>query len=200
MKIRELMTTEVTAGSPESTLQELANLMRDEDVGSIPIVEDGELAGIVTDRDIVVRCIAEGRDPNEVTADEIVTEDLATITPEDDVAKAARLMADKQIRRLPVVEDGHLVGMLAIGDIAVRQGERVSGEVLEDVSASAKASGHQARAQQSGKRASGGIANRAIRRGQKPRSRVVPIRDGAAVPERRNMHRAGGKAKRRKVS
>src|SRR5512146_2141387 len=128
------MSTEVATASPDSTLHELASMMRDEDVGSIPIVEDGELTGIITDRDIVVRCIAEGKDPAEVTAEEVISENLETVEPNDDVREASRIMGEQQIRRLPVVENGRLVGMLAIGDIAVKQGdERVSGEALEDI-------------------------------------------------------------------
>jgi CBS domain-containing protein len=205
MKVRDIMSTEVTTASPDSTLQELASMMRDEDVGSIPIVEDGDLTGIITDRDIVLRCIADGKDPGEVTAEEIVSERLETIAPDDGIEKASRIMGERQIRRLPVVENGRLVGMLAIGDIAVKQGdERVSGETLEDISAGVKASARKPRggAQPSARRTKGaqGIANQQAGREQKPPSRVVPFRKKASVPERASTRRAGVKARRRRVS
>ncbi len=196
MKIREIMTTEVTAASPDTTLEELATMMRDQDVGAIPIVVEGELTGIVTDRDIVVRCIAEGKNPAGVTAEDVVSEDLQTIAPDDDVEHASRLMAAKQIRRLPVVQEGRLVGVVSIGDVAVKhRDERVSGEALEQVSKGVKQS---SRKQVAGKRQ--GIASQAVEREEKRQKRVVPIRDEAAVPERRGMHRGGVKSKRRRVS
>lgn len=197
MKVREIMTTEVATGSPDTTLEELATMMRDEDVGAIPIVAEGELTGIITDRDIVVRCIAEGKDPSEVTAEEVISEDLQIIAPEDEVEDASRIMAERQIRRLPVVEEGRLVGVVSIGDVAVKHGdERVSGEALQEVSKGVKQSGRKRAVRGKGQ----GIANQSREREEKRQKRVVPIRSEAAVPERRGMHRGGGKAKRRRVS
>lgn len=140
MNVRELMTTNVATAEPDTTLEEVATMMKDENVGSIPVVDDEELLGIITDRDIVVRCIAEGKDPSEVEVEEILSEDLETISPDDDVRHAAEIMQRKQIRRLPVCdEDGKLVGMLSIGDIAVKQSDDdVSGETLEQVSQGVK--------------------------------------------------------------
>ncbi len=138
-KIRDIMTVDVKAAEPDTTLEELSCMMRDEDVGSIPVLEDGELRGIVTDRDIVVRCIAEGSDPSEMTAEDIISEDLETIEPDAEVEEASRLMSERQIRRLPVVEDGQLVGMVSLGDIAVKhENEGLSGKALEDISAGVK--------------------------------------------------------------
>jgi predicted transcriptional regulator len=109
--------------------------MRNENVGAIPIVDDDDnLAGIITDRDIVVRAIAEGEDPNECTAEEILSEQLHTIHPEADLEEAADLMAQHHIRRLPVVEDELIVGMISLGDLAVKSEEDEASDVLEDVS------------------------------------------------------------------
>ena len=84
-KIRDIMTVDVKTAGPDTTLEELSCMMRDEDVGSIPVLEDGQLRGIVTDRDIVARCIAEGSDPSEMTAEEIISVELATIDPDAEV-------------------------------------------------------------------------------------------------------------------
>lgn len=139
MKVREAMTERVTTAGPETTLEEIAGMMKSEDTGAIPVVDEDELIGIVTDRDIVVRCVAEAGDPREMTAEDVVSENLETIDPESDVEEALELMANKQIRRLPVVDNGELVGMLSIGDVAVKQGdEEESGRALKDVSRGVK--------------------------------------------------------------
>ena len=139
MKIIEIMTKDVSTVEPDTTLEEIALLMRNEDVGAVPVLEGNELLGIVTDRDIVVRCIAEGEHPSEMCADDILTGDIETVHPDTDVKEAAELMSSRQIRRLPVVENGRLVGMVSLGDIAVRQhNETVSGETLEGVSRGVK--------------------------------------------------------------
>ena len=140
-KVRDIMTSEVETASPDTTLEEVATMMKTEDVGAIPIVEDEELVGIITDRDIVVRCVAEGKDASEISVEDILSEDLETASPDMDVDEAVRLMSQRQIRRLPVVEDNRLVGMLALGDIAVKQDEEEAGEALEDISQGVKGSG-----------------------------------------------------------
>lgn len=163
MKIRDIMTTEVSTAEPDTTLEEIATIMKEEDVGAVPVIDGDELIGIVTDRDIVLRCIAEGKDASEVHAEDILTDDLHTISPEDDVQEASRIMAERQIRRLPVVEQGTLIGMVSIGDIAVKQGsDELSGDTLQDVSRGVK------NAKQSGRSASGSQKARAEIRG--PRS------------------------------
>src|SRR5579859_1840760 len=136
MKVSEVMTTEVESVQMNSTLEEVASIMKMENVGAVPVVdEDDDLVGIITDRDIVVRCVAEGKNPAETNVDEVLTHELETIEPDVDVEEAARLMADRQIRRLPVCEDGELVGMVSIGDLAVKISDRKApAEALREIS------------------------------------------------------------------
>jgi len=142
MNIREIMTTGVSTAAPDTTVEEIATIMKREDVGAIPIVEDDELCGVLTDRDIVVRCVAEGKNPADTRAEDILSEDLHVIEVDDEVEAAAELMSRHQIRRLPVVEDGRLIGILSIGDIAVKEGDdRTSGDTLQGISQGVKKSG-----------------------------------------------------------
>ena len=163
MKVRDIMTTDVETASPDTTLQQIATMMKEQDVGSIPIVDGDELVGIVTDRDIVVRCIAAAEDPSEVRAEDVVSGDLQTIEPEQEVEEAARIMSQHQIRRLPVVNDGELVGMIALGDIAVKEDEDTAGDALEEISEGVKGKRQGASKSQGKKqpvRASGGSSAR----------------------------------------
>jgi CBS domain-containing protein len=108
--------------------------MKREDVGSVPVVEEGRLAGIVTDRDIVTRAVAEQRNPQDVKVDEIASHDLVTVEPEQDLDEALALMARHKVRRLPVLEEGRLVGMLAQADVALEAKEKQVGEMVEQIS------------------------------------------------------------------
>ncbi len=144
MKIRDIMTTEIQTAEPDDTLDEIAQMMRDQDSGVIPIVEDDELIGVITDRDIVVRCVAEGDDPSEVAADEVISGNLETVAPDDDLDTARSIMSEKQIRRLPVVEKGRLIGMVSLGDLAVKADENKAADTLENVSEGVKAAGRDA--------------------------------------------------------
>jgi CBS domain-containing protein len=120
MKIRELMTQDVETCSMDDTLQRAAAVMSDTGVGIIPIVTSGnKLEGVLTDRDIVVRAIAKGMDTNTTKVSECMSERVVSCAPEADAHEAARLMADNQIRRLMVVEDGKLCGVCSLGDMAV---------------------------------------------------------------------------------
>jgi CBS domain-containing protein len=141
MKVSDIMTSEgLATATLDTTLSEIAARMRDENVGAIPIVDDDEkLAGIITDRDIVVRGIAEGEDPDECTAEDIISEKLHTIHPHADIEEAAELMARHQIRRLPVVENSIIVGMISLGDIAVKSEEDEAAVALEDISEGVRA-------------------------------------------------------------
>ena len=146
MKVKELMTAEPVTLAPDATLGEAATLMKQEDCGSIPIVQGGRLVGIVTDRDIVVRAIASGKDPRSTRVSEVMSADPVTIGPEDDAKDAERLMAERQIRRLPVADDGKLVGILVIGQLARRERhEEKVGETLKEISEPKSGRGSHAR-------------------------------------------------------
>lgn len=135
LRCREIMTTEVKTVDRATPISEIAALMRDADVGSLPVVEDGKLVGIVTDRDIVVRAIAEGRDAS-TSVGYAMTTDVFSVKPDDFVFEAIRLMGDKQVRRIPVVsDDGALAGIIAMADIALEvEDEREIAETLEEIS------------------------------------------------------------------
>jgi CBS domain-containing protein len=135
MRCRDIMTSSVKTATREMTLREVAAKLRDGDMGSMPVVEHGKLVGIVTDRDIVVRTIAEGKGPETPVVDAMTTE-IFSVGPDDFVFEAIRLMGDKQIRRVPVVnKDGSLAGIIAMADIALEmEDEREIAETLEDIS------------------------------------------------------------------
>ncbi len=132
--VRDVMTPGVRTVSPSQSLAEAAEVMKGEDVGSVPVVEEGRLAGIVTDRDIVTRAVAERRDPQTVKVAEVASRELVTVEPEQDLDEALALMARHQVRRLPVVEAGQLVGMLAQADVALEAKEKKVGETVEEIS------------------------------------------------------------------
>jgi CBS domain-containing protein len=136
MKVREIMTSgSLATATLDTTLEEIANMMKAEDIGAIPVLDNDEkLAGIITDRDIVVRAIAEGEDPTECTAEDILSEQLHTIHPDADLDEAVQLMSQHQIRRLPVVEDEEVVGILSLGDLSVKSQAEQAGDALEDIS------------------------------------------------------------------
>jgi CBS domain-containing protein len=133
--VRDLMTESPRTIEPSTTIVEAARLMRDEDIGPLPIVEGDRLQGILTDRDIVLRVVAEGKDPSRATAGEIASRELVTVDPQQGLDEAMRLMEEHQVRRLPVCEeDGRLVGILAQADIARHVGDERTGEVVERIS------------------------------------------------------------------
>ena len=133
--IRDVMTPNPKSVQPSTTVAEAARLMRDEDVGSLPVVQDGKLTGIVTDRDITIRAVAEGKDPSNTKVGEVASSDLVTLDPQQDLDEALRLMARHQVRRLPVVEeDGRLVGVVAQADVAAETSDEQTGEVVEEIS------------------------------------------------------------------
>ena len=135
IRCREIMTSNVQTATRSMSLREVATLMRDGDMGSIPVVEDGKLCGIVTDRDIVVRSIADGKDASSPISEAMTTE-IFSVRPDDFVFEAIRIMGDKQVRRVPVVdENGALAGIIAIADVALEmEDEREIAETLEEIS------------------------------------------------------------------
>jgi CBS domain-containing protein len=118
MKVKEIMTRRVVSVSPTTSMVETARKMRDEKVGSVLVVEKGKLVGLITDRQITHTAVAEGLDPSKVEVQEYMTEDFVPLTPEMDLVKAAKLMQELAIRRLPVVEGGKPVGILSVSDLA----------------------------------------------------------------------------------
>jgi len=157
MKVREIMTSEgLATATLDTTLAEIAERMRDENVGAIPIVDDDDkLAGIITDRDIVVRAIAEGEDPTSCTAEEILSERMHTIHPEAELEDAADLMARHQIRRLPVVDEEVIIGMISLGDLAVKSEEDEAGDALENISSGVREQGGRLQTRRSQAQSSG---------------------------------------------
>ena len=138
MRCSEIMTKNVRTATRDTSLREAAAIMRDGDLGAVPVVDEGKLIGIVTDRDIVVRVIAEGKDADTGISETMTTE-LFTVTPDDFVFEAIRLMGDKQVRRIPVVGPaGELAGIIAMADVALEmEDEREIAETLEEISSGA---------------------------------------------------------------
>lgn len=136
--VREMMTGNPESVDADATVQEAARIMRELNVGSVPVLASGRVAGIVTDRDITIRVIAENRSPAQTPVREIATADPMTVTPDMDLNEAAQMMAAHQIRRLPVVSDGNLVGMLSLGDVSVEGDTREAGRALKDISVPAQ--------------------------------------------------------------
>lgn len=133
--IRDVMTSEPRTIDAGQSVAYAAKMMRDEDVGLAPIVEDDKLIGMLTDRDIAIRVVAEGRDPDEVTVGEVASRQVVTVDPQQDLDEALRIMAKHQVRRLPVVEeDGRLVGIVAQADVAREGNDKQTGALVEEIS------------------------------------------------------------------
>jgi len=132
--VRDVMTSNPRTIQPSTTIVEAAKAMKSEDVGAIPIVEGDRLVGMLTDRDIVIRLVAEGKDP-KTTAGEIASRDLVTVDPDQSIDEVLRLMAEHQLRRIPICEeDGRLTGIVAQADIARAGSDKKTGEVVEQIS------------------------------------------------------------------
>lgn len=136
MLVRDFMTPHAECVGPDDTLQEAARKMRDFDVGPLPVCSNGRVVGIVTDRDITVRTTAEGRDPTRARVSEAMTEGIDYCFEDDDVSEAEQLMAERQVRRLPVMTRGkRLAGIVSLGDIATQEDSPARpGEVLREIS------------------------------------------------------------------
>lgn len=139
MEVRELMSRDVITVSPKEPASVAARILARHNIGALPVAEDGHLRGMVTDRDIVLRCVAAGRDPAGTPVGEIMTGRVVSASPEDDAETAARCMAREQIRRLPVVERGRVVGMLTLGDLSVNDHMKMEASAcLSEISANVK--------------------------------------------------------------
>ena len=135
-KISEVMTQRPRAVTAQTTVREAARLMDEEDVGSLPVVDEGErLIGIVIDRDVTVRVVGRGLDSDTTVVGDVASRDVASLTPEHELDDALNLMAREQVRRVPiVVRENQLVGMLAQADLARAAKEKTAGEVVEAIS------------------------------------------------------------------
>lgn len=136
MIVRDIMSRNVEVIHPHSVLQEAAGKMKSLDVGSLPVCDNQRLIGVITDRDITLRAVADGRDPGATKVSDVMTPELIYCYDDEPVREAAKLMERYQIRRLPIINrDKQLVGIVSLGDLAVEtSNEKLSGKVLEQVS------------------------------------------------------------------
>ncbi|MFC4470699.1 CBS domain-containing protein [Streptomyces xiangluensis] len=133
-KVREIMTSAPVAVGTSTAVSEVAHRMKDENIGAVLVAEGDELRGLVTDRDLVVRVLAEDKNPADTTVQSACSPELVTVTPDDEVGRAVQLMREHSLRRLPVVEGKTPVGIVALGDLAI---ERDPESALGDISAAA---------------------------------------------------------------
>jgi len=139
MKVRDIMTKQVAYINPDSKVIEAAQLMQKHNIGSVPVCDQSGVVGIVTDRDIVLRSISNGKNPQDTPVRDVMTGQVKTATPDMDVDEVAKLMATHKVRRMPVVENNSLVGMVSLGDIAVNnQYNFEASEALAEISKPAK--------------------------------------------------------------
>ena len=134
--VRDTMTADPRSIGTSASVVEAARLMREEHVGSLPITDEDKLVGMITDRDITMRVVAEAADPKTTSVGDVYSQDLISVEPDKDLEEALQLMASHQVRRLPVVENGRLVGIVAQADIALtlRENETKTGELVEAIS------------------------------------------------------------------
>jgi CBS domain-containing protein len=137
MNIRDIMTPNPRTVSPDDSIESAARIMRDEDTGAVPVVQDGRPVGMLTDRDIVIRVVAEGGRAQSVG--EVVTGRVISVSPDATTREATDLMSEHQIRRLPVVENERLIGIVSLGDLAVKEAkDRRVGDTLQSISEGVK--------------------------------------------------------------
>ncbi|MET7274976.1 CBS domain-containing protein [Streptomyces flaveolus] len=129
--VRDIMTADPVTVEPQTSVTAVARIMRDQDLGAVLVTDGDRLRGLVTDRDLVIRSVAEGGDPEETTVAGACSDDLVTVRPDDELDRAIRLMREHAVRRVPVVDEGHPVGIVALGDLAM---ERDPGSALGDIS------------------------------------------------------------------
>ncbi|MFC6885539.1 MULTISPECIES: CBS domain-containing protein [Actinomadura] len=132
-KVRDIMTGSPTSFKPEIDIVTVARSMRDEDIGAVLVQDDDRLHGLVTDRDLVVRGLAAGGDPAQAKVGDVCSDVTASVGPDDSTDAAARTMRERAVRRLPVIENGNVVGIVSLGDLAIEKDER---SALADISAS----------------------------------------------------------------
>ena len=134
MKVRDAMAKTVSSARKSDNVIDVAKKMKQEDAGFIPVLENGgTLIGVITDRDIVIRCIAEGHDPRSETAEHLMSRQVTIISPDDDIEQAAKVMEREEVRRLPVAENGRLVGVLSHGNLVQATKNKTAEKVTEGV-------------------------------------------------------------------
>ena len=139
MQVKDIMTKDVAFVNPATTVVEAAQLMQKHNVGSVPVCDQNGIIGIVTDRDIVVRNVAHSKDPGKTPVKDVMTSEITSVAPEADIKDVFRMMSSKQIRRLPVVKDNKLVGIVSIGDVATEAQQNVEiSAMLADISSPSK--------------------------------------------------------------
>lgn len=134
MQVREIMTTRIVSVEPASTVKDAASLMNRHNIGAVPVMDSDTVRGILTDRDIVLRCVAENKDPGNLKVSDICSHGAVSVKPDETIANAMHLMASEQVRRLPVVENGKLVGMLSFADIAREKSGMELAEAISEIS------------------------------------------------------------------
>lgn len=135
MRIRDIMSTDVQTAAPSDTIQAVAQRMASGDFGFVPVVDGGRLVGTITDRDLAIRAIAAGAGPDTPVSD-VMTHDVVACSDDEDPKAVLDLMGSKQIRRLPILKDGQLAGVVSLGDLSTKVKEKYAGEALEDISRS----------------------------------------------------------------
>jgi CBS domain-containing protein len=130
--VRDIMTADPVTVEPQTSVAEVARLMRDEDLGVVLVTDGDDLRGVVTDRDLVVRCLSRGGDPEQTTVAGACSDELVTVGPDEDLGQAVELMREHSVRRIPVVDHGRPVGIVSLGDLAM---ERDPESALGDISA-----------------------------------------------------------------
>ena len=133
--VRDAMTEDPRSIGASASVVEAARMMREEDIGSLPITDDGKLVGMITDRDITTRVVADAADPEATSVGDVSSRDPISVEADKEIEEALKLMASHQVRRLPVVESGELVGIVAQADVALKEGEMKTGELVEAISA-----------------------------------------------------------------
>jgi len=134
MQVREIMTTRIVSVEPASTVKDAASLMNRHNIGAVPVMDSDTVRGILTDRDIVLRCVAENKDPGNLKVSDICSHGAVSVKPDETIVNAMHLMASEQVRRLPVVENGKLVGMLSFADIAREKSGMELAEAISEIS------------------------------------------------------------------
>ncbi|AKP47611.1 MULTISPECIES: CBS domain-containing protein [Bacillus] len=133
MKVRDIMSSNIESCSSQDSLQTVASKMKQLNIGALPVVENGQVTGMITDRDVTIRAVAD--DNANKNVEQVMTHNVVSVSPDASVEEAAQLMAQHQIRRLPVVENGQIVGMVALGDLSVSEkSNEKAGEALTQIS------------------------------------------------------------------